>query len=373
MVDFINLSIKKLFMNSKWAVMLIIFAQIFSVIVIVFSYGIVNHYNTKIDEPEGYKLDYEFYRNNEYDTETETFFLEMADVRNFLNRTLPIVENKLDYFFILGSYDDYILQCSTGYENGRYKISSQLEERIGVISGEKFTEEEVNSKEKCILAGCEMGVAGEYIMLGNEEYEIKGVLSNKILRDAFFIPYGSIPNDADVRTISFLLEKPLLKSEHDAIAAALEECFGDKIIIPEFDGIINESNNRVYRDIIFVSVILIFVFAIDYCIIYRYILEKRRRIFAVSRICGGSKLKISIVYMVELLGMSFITLIVGIWAFHNGLLPRVKKTFEYISLYCDMDTYVRLGSIYMAILFAVYLVLIVKFVRKTPVSLIKEV
>ena len=102
-----------------------------------------------------------------------------------------------------------------------------------------------------------------YVVLGGEKYEVKGVLTNKGLSDAFFITYGAIPNDAKIISSSLLLEKPLLKSEYDAIAEALEECFGDKIIIPEFNGVINESNNRVYRDIIFVSVILIFVFAID--------------------------------------------------------------------------------------------------------------
>lgn len=76
MANYINLSIKKLFMNSKWTVTLMIIAQIFSVVVIVFSYGIVNHYSTKIDEPEGYELCYDFYRNSEYDTETEQLFLE---------------------------------------------------------------------------------------------------------------------------------------------------------------------------------------------------------------------------------------------------------------------------------------------------------
>jgi len=373
MLNYIILSLKKMFVNSKGPLALMIMAQIFSVVIIVFSYGIVNHYNTKIDEPEGYELEYNFYRNEEYDTENEKIYLTIGQIRNFYNRILPLIENKLDYFFVLGDYEDYLLQCSTGYENGKYTISTQLKERVGIRDGEGFSEDDMNSGEKCILAGEEMLGDDNYVVLGGEKYEVKGVLTNKGLSDAFFITYGAIPNDAKIISSSLLLEKPLLKSEYDAIAEALEECFGDKIIIPEFNGVINESNNRVYRDIIFVSVILIFVFAIDYCIIYRYILEKRRRIFAVSRICGGSKLKISIVYMVELLGMSFITLVVGIWIFHNGILTRVKKTFEYINLYCDMDAYIKLGYIYMTILFGVYMVLIVKFVRKTPVSLIKEV
>lgn len=373
MFDFMKFDIKKMFSDKKILLILCILVQVVSVIVIILSYGVINHYNTKIDEPEGYELHYRFKRNKEYDTETQRSYLDMPNSRKFLDKVLPLIENKLDYFFVLGEYNGYILQSSTGYNRGIYTLSIQLKERVALSSGEMFSEEEIRNGEKIIIAGTNMITNDDYIMLGDEKYKLKGVLKESGLSKAFFVPYGAIPDDANVRTLSFLLEKPLLKSEYDVIAETLRECFGDKVIIPEFDGIVNESNNRVYRDIIFVSVILMFVFAIDYCIIYRYILEKRRKLFAISRICGASKLKMSLVYMVELLSMSMITLIVGAFLFHNLILTRVRRIFEYIELYCDMDAYMMLSLIYMGILFVVYLFLIVKFVRKTPVSLMKEV
>ena len=111
----------------------------------------------------------------------------------------------------------------------------------------------------------------------------------------------------------------------------------------------------------------------NYCIIYRYILEKRRKTFAITRICGGAKFKISAVYMGELLGISVLTLTMGILFFSKVLVYKFEYFFEYIQYYYSASVYLAIALVYLAILFVSYLILIRKFVRKTPVSLIREV
>lgn len=372
MLGYVKTSLKNLLSKSYLSIILLILVQLFAVIVIVFSYGIVNHYNTKVDEVEGVSLLYEFNRSDEaYDND---IYMNIHQTKKVFKEILPMLENKLDYFFVSGWSDDKLLLCSTDYKNGRYTLSSQLLNKTGIRDGgSMFTEEEVANGEKCVLIADEMNDGSGYIMLNGEKYKVKGIMANEAMSFEFYVPYGAIPENTSIIQLSLILEKPLLESEYKIIAESLEKYMGDTVKIPEFDGVMNESNNRVYRDIIVVSVALIFVFAIDYCIIYRYILEKRRRIFAVSRICGGSKLKISIAYMIELLGLSFITLVAGIYIFHTFVLQKSVEWFEYINIYCNIEAYKRLGMIYMAVLFAAYLVLVMRFVKKTPVSLIKEV
>lgn len=373
MFGYMKLSLKNLILKSKLSLTLLIMAQIFSVIVIVFSYGVVNHYNTKIDEVEGVSLRYRF--TPERDREGNLLYtINMHQTRSFFNDILPLIENKLDYFFVSSMYDGRYVYSSTGYKNGKYTLSSQLLYKKGVEEGGSlFTEEEVARGDKCILMSADMDNGSEYFILGEEKYKVKGIFSDHIQINELFVPYGALPDGAKVHYISFWLKKPLLESEYKLIVEAVEKYMGDIIKIPEFDGVKNESQNRVYSDIIVVSVALIFVFGIDYCILYRYILEKRRRTFAVSRICGGSRLKISVTYMIELLGVSFVTFVAGIYIFHTFVLDKAVEWFEYIDIYCNMVAYKRLGIIYMTVLFVAYLMLVIRFVKKTPVILVKEV
>ncbi|MBQ9699968.1 MAG: hypothetical protein IJV71_05035, partial [Lachnospiraceae bacterium] len=339
MFEYMKASFKNLISNSKGATILLLIAQIFSVIIIVLSYGVVNHYNTKVDVKESVSLIHAFSVVRDEKTGKVNEFLDVRGMKNFYNKILPMIENKLDYFFVLGWCGEYTLQSSTGYENGVYTKSTQLNKRIGIAKGRSFTDEEIANGEYCIIVPQDMDNESGYWTFGGNEYKIIGTLSNESMTTEFFVPYGAIPEDTEVREISLIMEKPLLETEYEIISDVLRECFGDKVNIPGFSGIINSSNSRVYRDIMVVSIVLIFVFAINYCIIYRYILEKRRRIFAVSRICGGSKFKISVAYMFELLGMSLITLMIGVFLFDTAILPKATDAFEYINIYCNIEVY----------------------------------
>lgn len=369
MFGFLTMNLKNLLLKSKISVALLVFVQVFSVAIIIFSYGIINHYNTKVDEVEGTSLIYEFNRNKERD-----IFMNMQQTKKFFNEILPIVENKLEYFFVYGYYDEYKVLCSSGYKNGHYALSSQLIYKTGLKDGgEMFTEEEMASGAKCVIIADDMYDGSDCFIIEDEEYDIKGVMSNESYDVEFYVPYGAIPTSTQVIELSLILKKPLLESEYKVIANSLKNNMGDCVIIPEFEGVMNESDNRVYRDIMFVSVVLMFLFAMDYCIIYRYILEKRRKSFAISRICGGTRIEISFMYMLELLGASLLTYVLGAVVFHKVFLGLCVDWFEYIDIYCNVEAYKRLGMIYMLILGVVYLVLVTKFVRKTPAALIKEV
>lgn len=368
-------NIKHSFTKQRMTMLLIIIVQLFSTIVITFSYGIINHYNFKIDEKESTTLVYDFKGvNNEGETEEERYgIVDMESIDKFLKESLPYIEKKLDYFFIMGYIDGRRIQCSSGYERGSFKLSTQLDHRIGVIKGEKFSDYHMNSDEKIMIAR-EADVDSNWCMqIDGETYKAIGLLSEAYRDNAIFVPYRGIPENARFYYVSLLLTEPLFESEYNEIVSMVKDAFGDTLNIPEFEGIVNESSNRVYKDIMFVTGFLILVCAVNYCIMYRYMLDKRRREFAITRICGCSKYKAGIVYMVELVGVSAITLVAGLLAYHYFILPKAAEEFNYIGLFYGKNVYTTIAGVYMGILSLVYIVLIWRFVRKTPATLIREV
>lgn len=375
MFKFLLSNLKHSITNQRLMAFLLLAVQLFSVIIIVFSYGLINHYNFKIDEKESTTLIYDFVGVNEDGkTDEERYaIIDLQNIDGFLKESLPYIEKKLDYFFIMGYVDGRRIQCSSGYEKGSFKLSTQLSRNIGVIKGKKFTDAQINSNEKIMIAR-EADVDSNWCMqIDGETYKAIGLLSEAYRDNAIFVPYKSIPENTKFYYVSLLLREPLFESEYNKIVSMIRDAFGDTLSIPEFEGIINESSKRVYKDIMFVTVFLILVCVVNYCIMYRYLLDKRRKEFAITRICGCSKYKTAMVYMVELIGVSSITLIVGLLMYHYFILPKAVEWFNYIGLFYDKKVYMVISGIYMSVLSLAYLLLVFRFVRKTPVALVKEV
>lgn len=375
MFDFLFNNVKHSIINQRLMTCLLVIVQLFSVIVITFSYGIINHYNFKIDEKESTTLIYDFKGiNSGGKTEEERYrYVDMESMDKFLKEVLPFVENKLDYFYITGPFDGLRIQCSSGYKMGAFILSTQLDSRIGVIKGEKFTNSQMNSDENIMIAR-EADVDSDWCMqIEGETYKAVGLLSEAYRDNAIFVPYKAIPANTKIFYISLLLTDPLFESEYNEIVSMIKDNFGDTLNIPEFEGIVNESSNRVYKDIMFVTGFLILVCAVNYCIMYRYMLDKRRREFAISRICGCSKYKAGIVYMIELVGVSAVTLVVGLLMYHHFILPKAVEEFNYIGLFYGRNVYMTIAGVYMGILSIAYIVLIWRFIRKTPAALVREV
>ena len=266
-----------------------------------------------------------------------------------------------------------MIECSSGYEKGIFKLSTQLDSRIGVIEGEMLTDEQMNSSEKIMVAQQSAVDSNWCIQVDGETYRAVGLLSKVYAERSIFIPYKAIPENTKFYFVSFILTEPLFESEYSEIVSMVKDAFGDTLNIPEFEGIVNESSNRVYKDIMFVTGFLILVCAVNYCIMYRYMLDKRRREFAISRICGCSKYKAGIVYMIELVGVSAVTLVVGLLMYHHFILPKAVEEFNYIGLFYGRNVYMTIAGVYMGILSIAYIVLIWRFIRKTPAALVREV
>ncbi len=370
MLHYIRQDMKQMFKSDKFLLILLVVIQIVSTVVIFLSYGIINHFNTKIGEVEGTALYYEFDMAGEETVSTRS-------LRAFYDEVLPVIENKLDYFFIMGFYEGTGIMSSTGYKDGKYTISSHMERVFGqyfsLNAPERlFTEEELQNGEYVCIAGIDAPYENRIITIGDNEYRVVGI-DGDFLNTTVMIPYTVFPDNDRMFHTSIFLTKPLLEDEYNIIAAAAVKNFGDALNIPEFNGIQNESEYRVYRSIIVVLIIFVVICSINYCIIYKYLLEKRRRMFAVSRICGCTRGRAVMIYMTELVFTSLLFMTAGVILFVRVVLPNMKDVFEYMQYYFDNMVYIRIMALYIGAVFITYLVLVCGFVSKTPVELMREV
>lgn len=368
-MHYIKLNIVDFIKKQKFLFAILIFSQVLSVILVFSSYGIINHFDVKVQEVEGTSLRLDFSRTGEQCATVE-------NCRNFLNVILPVIECKLDYFFIFGFNNGIAIESETDYSEGKYIISETYQEFVEklISEGRYFTDEEISKGKNVAIIGNEIESNDGIVNISGEDYNVVGKFYNERLEnDWIFVPYTSFPEDIGLRHITIYLEKPLLESEYNAIYDAAVKYVGDVFEIPEFDGVNNSSDKRVYRDIIFVAILFIILSVINYCIMYEYILQMRKDKLAIYRICGCRRKKAFFIYMSEILGESLILLVIGVAVFKTLVLPKLSGIFEYIIYFFETETYVKISLIYVCTMIIAYGVLVLRYIKDTPVEMIKEV
>ena len=356
MINHILNNIKSLLKKELLFVMMLVFIQLISVIVIFSSYGIINHYNTKTKEVEGSTLRFGF--------ECSEAMYCNEEIYSFYGEILPKIERKLDRIFVLGFSGKYRIQSSAGYKNNKYTKGS-------FYYGLAFSDETYD-KQLCEVV-VSKDLADEEIVMGNKEYKTVGIHPEKTMREMVCVPFTVLPDDSKYVYTSFFLTVPLTESEYNFISESMERNFGGRIHMPEFDGIPNESEYRVYKNMILIIAAMVLMCGINYCIIYQYLIEQNKKSFAVLRICGCTRGKAMAGYLFEMLTESLLLFLIGAVIFYKAVYPIVNKYFEYAQFYYDKSVNVYFMVIYLAVLFLIYFIQVKRFVKESPSALIKEV
>ena len=388
MIRHIMNNIKYLLKKEKLFILMLIIVQTFSVIIIFSSYGIINHYNTKIEEVEGDTLRFPLYTPvTEHGNPDAGIKYTYEEARDFFDTILPRIANKIDYIFADGvvyidkgtAEESYIeIDTSAGYKRGKYTTSRYFNEKFNYYDMEGLSQNDYDNASRiayitpAVEIYCKKLLTGNKLMLGNSEYIVMDVINNDAMYPVAFVPFTAFPEEVEIAFMSFFTKSPLTRSEYEFIKEAAEKYLGGKAIIPEFDGIENESDYRVYRNMIFIIIGMVFICGINYCIIYHYLIYRNRNAFAICRICGCTRGRAAFGYIAELMAESAAMFALGTFVFYKFVFEKMGEYFEYASFYYDSSTVMNVFVIYMGILFIMYFVQIYRYVRKSPSELIKE-
>lgn len=217
------------------------------------------------------------------------------------------------------------------------------------------------------------------INICGEKYKIKGTMDlyfveelNKENYRMHIMPLMSVPDELFLKLMDINLERALNEDEYDELSILFSEKFGDRIRLPEFQGVTDIENFKTNRTLVMAGVVVLICVCINYCILYRVILEKRKKTMAIYRICGCTKWKGMIMYEAELLGFAVIMYLIFVCIYNKFIMPCFTGILEYMLEFYTMKTYIILGGLYLLILTITYTILVVGIVKKTPLTLSKE-
>lgn len=374
-MKYIVKNITAFYKKEKMIFLLITICIITSSFIINFSYGLYQNYHIRIIEAESEMYDLEVIFNNSKEN-----YASKETLKYTLLRFSENLNKSIEMYLVCPECEEY---ADTGMnriairfciDKGNIIPCSVFEENLisfgTIVSGRYFTKEEEMNGDKVALISVDseseksfsdkIRIDNNTIMFQDNEYNIIG--SQKI--HPLIVPFESLNADTPINSVLFGFKKPFTISQYNEIKDTIESNFPGIAQIPAVD--IPESDSYyLYNTIIIISILISLVAAINFAILYRYILSRRAKTIIIFRICGCTKLKVLSMFLAECLIIAIPLYTATAYIYNKFVLPLLGKNFEHIEGAYSFKLYLLIFILYIISTIVVLLLMMLFFLKKT--------
>ncbi len=184
------------------------------------------------------------------------------------------------------------------------------------------------------------------------------------------VPFLSLDEDTILykSSPSITLAEPITKKDYDLFHNTMVEELDGKVAFPDYE--IPDLNILYrYNTILLVNLFIIGAAALNFSLLYRYMLIKRRGELAIFRTCGLRKGKAALLYLGECIGLVLPGTVAAFGCFHWLILPLLAKVHgDIVTLYSPV-IYGKLIAGYLAVTFVILAVVIGMELRSSSMTL----
>ncbi len=365
---------------------LIVLNIIISAFVICFSYGIYQNYNVKIEYGETTQRQLKVVptlKDNIVESSVTTKMV-IDTVRSLSDDTLKNIDN----FFC-----EALISTSAIEKNDFIFNFSYVDRKFhGIGYNNSFDDEQYNSYKKIVAinpvlrekngsVGLTLNGIGDWdskyigdtksIEINGENYNIVNESYNQGILDS---PITAFYDNTFIMGGSFCLEitfkTDISRTQYDDIVNAVAINMGDNAEVPEMD-ISPTTELFYYRTVLMISVLISVLAAINFAVLYRFVLQKRIKTLTIFRICGCTKKRIIFIYLCECMIIGLPLFALSMLLFDKIALPVLSEIFEYISLAYSPLLYSAIFGIYAVSSFAVLLIMISTYISRHSITELK--
>lgn len=361
---------------------LIVLNIIISAFVICFSYGIYQNYNIILDDGESASRQLVISptkksRNFESSITTK---MVIDTVKKLSNETLKNIDKFYCQSLITTSaIEKNIFIFNFSYKNGSFQ---------GLETNSTFTDKQYNSYDKIIAINPLLrdNNSTADLIVNDVTYKVKSIGdadSIKVNGEEFKIidtPFGNGYLDAPItafnnytpliNTLELSFKTDISRSQYDEIVNAVAMSMGDNAEVPEMD-ISPVTELFYYRTILMISVLISILAALNFAVLYRFVLQKRIKTLTIFRICGCTKLRMIFTYLLECMIIGLPIFAFTQLAFDKLVLPMLSNIFEYISYAYSPLLYLVIFGIYAVSSFIVLLIMISVYISRRSINELK--
>lgn len=211
-------------------------------------------------------------------------------------------------------------------------------------------------------------VGREFELFG-KTYKIVGVTEDTF---GYEVPFDTIPDSADYRSFSITINDGMITTPvYDELCDALRSVYGDKVVIPEIKTA-DVTDVNFYTTLMWVSVLIAVISAINIAILFRYILNTRKKELSIMRICGCTKGRARRMYVGEILLVSSAVYVICALIFSQLVLPYLVRFYENIMDVYNFKAYAIMYAVYIAAIYITVNIMTVIYLHSAPAAMLKE-
>lgn len=407
-MHYILKNLKQFSTKSTMIFVLFVVCEITAVLIILFSYGTFNHFQAEKDI-ESKKIDQQQFSisfGNIVDTIKDesgnTLYyngdgvITVEQFRQVLNMLDDNVKSKLPGFaFDVKNTDTGCLKYLKSDESvivegedeqsdflpyikfrleynkdlNDYSLYNEYLNNFSMSKGRFFTYKEYASDKNLIVLPIEgkEELLGETIDFLGKKYTVIGFSGDV----DFQVPFKTVGGDNIIKYISILDDNVIMIQDYYKLREAFVSVMGDQVLFPPVNAV-DFSEIKFFNSIIYISVALAVVSAINLAILFRYVLNSRRKQLAIFLINGCTRNKLRRMYIIEILMISVTVFLVFSCVYHFVILPKLSFFFDYIRDVYNFKTYIYMFVIYLISIYIFLNIVIVSGSHKSPVVLLRE-
>jgi ABC-type antimicrobial peptide transport system permease subunit len=213
---------------------------------------------------------------------------------------------------------------------------------------------------------------GSTVTVCGEEYKVLGRYStlHDVQPNRLDISYYAAPDSMQIDSLSYYFEGFVPKKTFNEVTSLFKIEFGDNVTTNDPDDFLVDEHSY-YSTVMLISLMFILVSAINFALLFRYILGVRNRSISIFRIEGCRRIKAVKMFAGEFALISLICFSVSTLVYNFAALPKLKNLFEYMDYIYSWKTYLIIFVMYMLVIMLTVIVMILRFIKKTPLNQIK--
>lgn len=347
--------------NNKWLYALMITSQLIGCLCLMTVYGVYVSYEKKQKQ----------LHTTEKTIEVDFHDVSIGQLRTSLYEMLGEIENDIDYMYVLTGYKDLMINCHFEYHNGQYGMAEQIKKNVAISQGRFFDEKDIASNKKVIVMGGD-GACGKKIDIDSQMIEVIGYSGIEFEKNASWMWINHCPENLQADLIIFNFRELPTYDSYMQIKNFFNETFADGASVQEFE-VHDEEEMISIRTVIFMSLAIGIVIALNTGLLYGYLIRKRRKDMAVFAIIGASKIRRFRLLYSEIGLISFINLLAGETLFHFVIEKRMNEVYGNSSSCYSLQSYIFLGGIYFACIMFIMLFVVIIMNRTKIKEMLRRV
>lgn len=374
----------KFFFIDNWIIfILLIISVITSSIVIFFAYGVYQNYNTILN----YKEDdsYDDYIWVDYEN-TNSEYVTKEDLMNCLSEIDRIsngLQEQIVQYNVEGVLDDNSYEFKFIYSNGKFKVAEEFKENLkeyGNLTEGTYWSDYEEANGICVALISDPAVFGEISALDSIKYvnqlKIGGKIYDIIGKQAWnekgaMFPFSTVADEQLLTSTLISFNSAVSVKTYNQIRDVFNNYMGDKAVFEEIRTI-DKDTYYTYKTVILISVFIALIAAINFMILYRYIMSTRKRTTAIFRILGLTPAKLNFMNMSECIILIVPFFILGMVLYQTVFLPRLHTYFVYMQDAYTPFVYFLLFVIFISVSLIVIGIMLLVMSRKRILELIKD-